>query len=216
VAATSLDLPAWADRGNPPGINLWSRGAWPRIPFPVLVAVLLVAVLGAASARIAYAATYQPLSFGGGSYGPFNGSGLKPLNDGFGTSRWVVVAKPGAMATFMYAIENDGDDPVTIYDVPDSPDDFIYTSMAWTPLEQFEPDSTPHRLPVVVRPHQTIELLLSIRVPECAKDSGSYEINSLTIHSRAFGFSHTISLPLYGNTVEPIVSCAHLSSPPPL
>jgi hypothetical protein len=67
---------------------------------------------------------------------------------------------------------NSGSDPVTIYDVPDSPTDWMYMAYAWAPLN-FD-DS--HTLPVVIPPHKAIQLLFSIRKPVCPGPGGRTEV----------------------------------------
>jgi hypothetical protein len=198
MAATALEVPLSADvrRYSKHRLSDWVR--------PSTIGLLLVGVLAAAGARIGYAATYQPLSFGTGGYGPFTYDGFKPVSDGFATTRWLVVAKPGTTATFEYGIDNNGDDPVTIYDVPSSPDDFVAVSMAWA---SFRDERKVHKLPVVVPPHGVVELLLSIRKPVCPGNGMGATIDSLTIHYRAFGFSHIIEEPLFGTSVAPIEVC---------
>jgi len=111
VTVTSPEVRYRVDLGR------WDRWRW-HIPWealPFVIPLLLIGVLAAAGARIAYAATYQPLTFdAGGAFGPV--TGLTPMTDGFATTRWLVTAKPGATATFAYTLTNSGSDPVTIYD----------------------------------------------------------------------------------------------------
>lgn len=197
MTATVVDLPLSADirRYSKHRLSDWLR--------PWTIGLVLAAVLAGAAARIVYAVTYQPLYFGTGSYGPFTFDGFKPVSDGFATTRWLLVAKPGTRATFEYGIDNNGDDPVTIYDVPPDPYDPVALSMAWAPLTN---ERAVHKLPVVVPPHGVVELLVSIRKPACNGDGGM-TIDSLTIHYRAFGFSHAIDEPLFGDAVAPIEVC---------
>jgi hypothetical protein len=198
VTATAVEAPLRADirRYSKHQLSDWVR--------PFTIGLVLVAVLAGAGARIGYAATYQPLEFGSGGYGPFTADAFKPVSDGFETTRWLLVAKPGTTATFEYAIANNGDDPVTLYDVPPAPDDWIQTSMAWEPLRN---GATVQKLPVVIKPHQSVELLYSIRKPSCAGEAGFTTLESVTLHYRAFGFSHTVEEPLQGWNVQPIVVC---------
>lgn len=201
MAVTSIEVPFRADVGR------WSR--WhPRLPrwaLPVAMALVLIGVLATAAMRIDYAANYQPLMFeGGGTVGPAS-AGLKPVNDGFEVTRWLLTAKPGTMATLAYTLANTGSDPVTVYDIPESPKYWIYTTYAWAPAMDF---SGAHKqLPVVIAPHQAIELLFSIRQPPCKADSGREEINALVVNYRAFGFSHTMVAPFGAIGFEPIEVC---------
>lgn len=204
MTVTALDEPYRAARDHRAGIEWWEDHGWPPLPLPLLIAVLLVAVLTVAAVRVNYAATYQPLYFGTGAVGPATFDLFKPVSDKFAVTRWLVIAKPGETATFEYGVENNGSDPVTIYDVPTSPDDYIYVSMGW---ESIREHGQHHALPVVVRPHETVELLLSIRKPACDPNGADYTINHLLIHYRAFGFSHILDSPLYGNTTAPIEVC---------
>jgi hypothetical protein len=200
VAVTSLEVPFRADLGR------WSRWQW-RVPWralPVAIALLLLGVLAGAAARIDYAATYQPLTFeGGGMFGPV--SGLRPVNDGFETTRWLVTAKPGQSATFSYTLTNSGSDAVEIYDVPQASTDWIYMSYAWAPA--LDTTGPPHKLPVVIPAHKSIQLLFSIRQPPCRADSARTEIGALVVRYRAFGFSHTIVSPMTGHGLEPVDVC---------
>ncbi len=202
MAVTFLEVPFRADVVYRDRLR-WRR---PRWLLPVVISLLIVGVLGGSAARITYAATYQPLAFDSGDYGP-QSAGWKPVNDGFETTRWLLTAKAGATATFAYGIENRGSDPITIYDVPDAPGDWIYTSWRWASTLYYSPAI--HRLPAVVAPHQTIELLYSIRKPACQPDTADTEINALVVHYRAFGFSHTLTAPMVGRTLEPIEVCWH-------
>ena len=126
MAVTALEVPLRAD------VRRYRKDRLPAWVRPLTIGVLLVAVLAAAGARIHYAATYQPLQFGSGTYGPYGSAGWKGVSDGWEVTRLLLVAKPGTTATYQYGIVNTGDDPVTIYDVPNDPKDWIYTSMAWT------------------------------------------------------------------------------------
>ena len=190
-------------------LGRWDRWRW-HIPWealPFVIPLLLIGVLAAAGARIAYAATYQPLTFdAGGAFGPV--TGLTPMTDGFATTRWLVTAKPGATATFAYTLTNSGSDPVTIYDLPGDPDDFVRISYAWAPAFDYGPA---RKLPVVIPAGKAIQLLLSIRNPICHNDGGFYSLDSLDVHYRAFGFSHVFEAPLSGRTLQPIEICWHKS-----
>lgn len=197
MAVTSLEVPFRADLGR------WSRWQWriPRWALPVAMALVLIGVLATAAARIDYAVNYQPLTFDGGAFGPV--TGLTSVSDGFATTRWLLTAKPGTTGTFSYAITNSGSDPVTIYDVPQSRADWLYTSQAWAPAMDFT-DS--NKLPVVIPPHKAIQLLFSIRKPVCPSGGGT-EIFGLTVRYRAFGFNRVVTLPLSGNLAQPIEVC---------
>jgi hypothetical protein len=175
----------------------------PRIPAPFVIGLLIVGVLAGAAVRIDYAARYQPIVFEGGSFGPAS-DGWKPVSDGFATTRWLLTAKPGTTSTFAYAITNSGADPVTIYDVPASPNDWIYESHGWSPVD--EPYEV-HQLPVVLHPHQAVEFLFSIRKPVCPGPGGRTEIGAIPIFYRAFGFSHMLLMPLSRDGMEPIEVC---------
>ncbi|MDQ1684258.1 MAG: hypothetical protein QOC82_995 [Frankiaceae bacterium] len=192
------------DRPRIDAVQWWRDHGWPPIPLPLVIGVLLVAVLAAAGARIDYAATYQPLQFGG-SFGPVTPDSLDAVSDGFDTTRWLVVGAPGAIATLEYGLRNTGSDPVTVYDVPSDPYDPVKLSMGWATLR----DPTPRALPVVIPPHGSVELLLSIRNPVCQPNGGHYSLDHLVVHYRAFGFSHTLDQPLYGFGMAPIEICAH-------
>jgi hypothetical protein len=197
VAVTSLEVPLRADLGR------WDRWRWhwPRAAVPVLMALVLLGVLAGAGARIDYAANYQPLELGG-SFGPAS-AGVRPVNDGFETTRWLLTAKPGATGTFAYGVYNNGSDPVTIDGVAASSYGWISTSARWAP---FPHQTDAHALPVVVPPHQYVELLFSIRKPTCPGHGGRDEIRRLAINTRAFGFTHTVALPLSGD-LAPIEVC---------
>lgn len=203
MGVTALEAHVRTDRSA--GLDWWDNHGWPPVPLPILMVIVLVAVLAGGAARISYAATYQPLEIGTGAIGPATGEGFKPISDGFETTRWLLVAKPGTTATFEFGVYNNGSDPVTIYDAPQSPDDPVVISMAWAP---FRDGVQPRRLPVVVRPHQLVELRLSIRKPtDCPGNGMGAEINSLTIHYGAFGFNHSIEAPMVGDGFAPIEVC---------
>jgi len=199
VTVTPAEVPYRVDLGR------WDRWRW-HIPWealPFVIPLLLIGVLAAAGARIAYAATYQPLTFDATAmYGPV--SGLTEVSDGFETTRWLVTAKPGATATYTHTLTNTGPEAVTLYDVPDSPDDFVYTSYAWAPAFANGPA---HKLPVVIPAGKAIQLLFSIRKPVCGPDGGATEIAGLTLHYRAFGFSHDLYMPLVGRDLQPFEVC---------
>lgn len=200
MAVTSLEVPLRADARR--------RTTWhfrlPRWALPALMALCLLGVLATAGARISYAANYAPLKFEGASFGPRT-AGFKPVGDGFATTRWLLTAKPGATATFQYGLTNSGSDPVTIYDVKEPPSDWLYMSYGWSSATVYGDD--PHKLPVVLQPHQSIEFLLSIRQPPCALDTALTEIRALYIRYGAFGFTHDLIAPMVGEPLEPIEVC---------
>jgi len=200
VGVAALEAPVRTNRAA--GLDWWDNHGWPPVPLPILMVMALVAICAIAVARVDYAVTYQPLRFGNGAYGPV--SGFEAVDDGFATTRWLLVAKAGATGTFEYGVYNDGDDPVTIYDVPQPTDDVVYTSMAWATMQDRD---DVHKLPVVVPPHKTVELLFSVRKPPCPGNGVGMTIDSLVVHYRAFGVSHAVDLPLSGFSVAPIEVC---------
>lgn len=198
MAVTSLEVPFRADV-----VHRQRHWRWPRWLLPFTIGLLVVGVLAGSAARIAYAATYQPLVFEGGSSGPVTG-GWKPVSDGFATTRWLLTAKPGTTATFEYAITNTGNDSVTLYAIPESPSDWLYTSYSWATVDD---QSDAHPLPVVLHPHQAVEYLLSIRKPTTCSPGGGTTVNGLVVPVRAFGFTHTLAVPLWQIGAEPIEVC---------
>lgn len=196
---TALEVPYRADirRYSKHRLSDWVR--------PLTIGLLLVAVLAGAGARIGYAATYQPLDFSG-TFGPVTTQGWKSVSDGFAVTRMLLVAKTGTTATYEYGVQNQGDYPVTLYDVPDDPQNWIYTSLAWRPFQDYEGDG--QKLPVVIKPHQIVELLFSVRKPACAPNTAETSIQGLVVHYRVFGFDHTLESPSGGGDLfPPIMLC---------
>jgi hypothetical protein len=197
---TSLEVPFRADLGR------WSRWRWhiPRPPLPIAIAVLLVGVLAAGVARVAYVRSFQPFGDGNGTLGPTEFSAVQIANDGLADTEYVLAGPPGATATLQYPISNLSDQDVRITGLaPGS----LVTSLGWSGIGE-----DPHAFPMTLKPGQSLTLLVTVTKPSECGEATFEVITGVPIRFEALGAAHTAVLQLrpgglLGDNDIPIALC---------
>jgi hypothetical protein len=181
------------------------------------VAVLVVAVVGAAVGWVTYIHSYQPLSDDGGLFGPATRT-IRPVTDGISDTNWLLVGPAGTKGTVDYTVSNDGRFAVTILGLDQSEGGSV-TGLRWAPVngpndggDGYEPGllSESRPFPVTVRPHDAVLLQVTVTQPRCGRaNSGrDYEFSAIPIRWSALGVHHSWAMPVAeDHDARPIVVC---------
>jgi hypothetical protein len=180
------------------------------------VAVLIVAVVGAAISWVSYVHTYQPLSDDGGLFGPATRS-IKPVTDGISDTNWILVGPAGTSGTVDYTVTNEGRFAVKLLGLDRSQSNYV-TGLRWAPVNGpngggngYEPGlvSESRALPVTVNPHTAVLVQVTVTQPRCGGNSGrDFGFDGVPIRWSALGVHHTWFMPLAENRdALPILLC---------
>jgi hypothetical protein len=183
------------------------------------VAVLVVAVAGAAIGWLAYIHSYQPLS---DDDGPFVLSGpatrtVKPVTDGISDTNWILVGPAGTRGTLDYTVSNNGRFAVEILGL-DRRQSGI-TGLRWAPPNGpdggghgYEPGlvSESRALPVTIDPHSAVLVQVTVTQPRCGgrNSANDFGFDGVPILWSALGVHHSWFMPLVEDTgALPILLC---------
>lgn len=198
MSAVEADLGGPA--GQPPEMPQVQRSRWQRRRWWRLLIATVAAVLAAVSGLAAWAAAYQPITWGCCEFGP-TGSNVRPVNT-FGYYREdFYLAPQRGTATFFVTIENWASRPVLI--------EAVNIGQTWntvtlagpvrysrrSPEGQFMPPHSPVLRDVTLGPKQTIFIEIPLRTHPCAINSGWEYDPSFYVKERFLFFTHTVALP---------------------